>query len=87
MRRSLRILRLRAMLLQGLATGLTAGTLKAGLEINWEKEGKDGKDPERARRLAGWLAGRGRPLAQSWSFVRPSDAFLTNAMDQLPDPV
>jgi hypothetical protein len=48
------------MLLQGLATGLTAGTPKAGLIINWEKEGKDGKDPERARRLAGWLAGRGR---------------------------
>ena len=51
---SLRILRLRAMLLlQGLDTRLTAGTLEAGLEINWQEEGKDGKDPERGRRLAG----------------------------------
>lgn len=51
---SLRILRLRAMLLlQGLDTRLTAGTLEAGLEINRQEEGKDGKDPERRRRLAG----------------------------------
>jgi len=59
---SLRILRLRAMLLQGLSTRLTAGTLEAGLEINWQEEGKDGKDPERGRRLAGLRGVVGRML-------------------------
>jgi hypothetical protein len=62
MRCSLRILRLRAMLLQGLATGLTAGTLEAGLEMNWQKEGKDGKDPEREE--AGWKGLRGGVVAR-----------------------
>jgi hypothetical protein len=65
MRRSLCILRLRAMLLQGLATRLTAGTLKAGLEINWQKEGKDGKDPEREE--AGWKGLRGGLVGRSLS--------------------
>lgn len=83
MRPLLRILRLRAMLRQGLATELTAGRTRAGLEMNWQKggEGWEGSG-------GGWLArGADACSASCLTFVRPSDASLTNAIDQLPNPV
>jgi hypothetical protein len=47
-------------------------------------EGGEGWEGSGAREEAGWLA---CGAWSSLSSVRPNDAFLTNAMDQLPNPV